>query len=426
MKAHYDIAIIGAGMVGASLAAALLPWAQQLSLNIALIEANPLDPVDASSYQPSYDARTTALAYGSQLIFEQLGVWPRLSERLSSIGKIHVSDRGHFGAARLCAEREQVPALGYVVENRWLGEVLLEHLQQHPQSEYLDWLCPGQVEALTPVQLDDEQGMALQLTIDGKAHHCSASLVVMADGGRSALREALGISYRRESYLQTALVTNVSVDRDHSQIAYERFTEQGPMALLPLNPHQGKARFGLVWTLPEQQIDDFLALEDEAFLQQLQHWFGYRAGRFVAVGERHSYPLQLTLADEQVRSGLAIVGNAAHALHPLAGQGFNLALRGVADLAQSLIKARQGGVPLGDLAMLQAYSQSRVRDQQQTIEFSDKTMKLFAKSNSFAVLARDVGLQLLDVCGPAKTVFARQAMGLASTQAQLVPGVIND
>ena len=408
MRNHYDLVIVGGGMVGASLAAALMTVAQELALTIALVEIAPLPETRLTGYQPSYDARATALAYGSRKIYEKMGVWDTLATQLSAIKDIHVSDKGHFGATRLNAAQERVAALGYVVENHWLGRVLLNHLEQHADKACLDFICPAEVLNIKP----QTEKMHLTLLAAGNSREITADLVVMADGGRSALREQMGIGYQHIAYEQHAVVANISPDRPHKNIAYERFTDTGPLALLPLQDQAGLHRCGLVWTVPDADLDEVMALSDEAFLQRVQERFGYRAGRFIKVGERFSYPLKLVLADEQVRRGLVVLGNAAHALHPIAGQGYNLALRGVVDLAQHIIDARKQGLPLGDLAHLQAYHQGRIADQQRTIGLSDKTMKLFSNRNPLLALGRDLGLQLLDICPPAKTVFARGAMGL--------------
>ena len=407
MRKHYDIVIIGGGMVGASLACALLPVADRLAINIAVVESYPLPEEKNLSYQPSYDARATALAYGSRSIYEQMGIWDVLKTHISAIKNIHVSDKGHFGVTRLNAAKEGVPALGYVVENHWLGRVLLDHLRQ-ADTPRLDFICPAEV---TDVKYGSEQ-MGVTLSSNGEIKNVTCELVVMADGGRSSLREKMGISYTETTYDQHAIIANVSPDSPHQNIAYERFTDRGPMALLPLEDEGGFHRAGLVWTVPDDSVDEVLGLDDQAFTTLLHDRFGYRAGNFIKIGERHSYPLKLTLADEQVRQGLVVLGNAAHSLHPIAGQGYNLALRGVVGLADKLIQARKGGGNLGDLDLLQNFYNQQRSDQERTIGFSDRTMKLFSNNNPLLSLGRNFGLQFLDVCPPAKTVFARSAMGL--------------
>lgn len=407
MKQHYDIVVIGGGMVGASLACALLPVSEALDLNIAVVEAFPLPEKSSLDYQPSYDARATALAYGSRSIYEVMGVWDKLQTRLAPIKHIHVSDKGHFGVTRLHAEQERVPALGYVVENKWLGRVLLERLLQ-ADAERVDFICPAEV---TDVQYGAEQ-MSVTLEKAGEVQQLTTELVVMADGGRSELREGMGMHYTETTYDQHAVIANVSLDRSHNDIAYERFTDTGPMALLPLEDQNGEHRSALVWTVPNDQVDEVMALSDSDFIARLHERFGHRAGNFTKIGERNTYPLKLVLAQEQVRQGLVVLGNAAHALHPIAGQGYNLALRGVVALADHLIQARKAGVNLGDLGVLQDFFDQQRQDQQRTIGISDQTMKLFSNNNLLLAAGRNLGLQLLDICPPARTVFARGAMGL--------------
>lgn len=414
MQQHYDLVIIGGGMVGASLACALLPLADTLDLKMALIEVQSLPPAGEPVFTPSYDNRSTALAQGVRTLYERMGIWQALQAHLTPIRTIHVSERGQFGTTRLQAEDEGVPALGYVVENHWLGQVLNSQLQSSDSGQ-LELIAPAEVIGLE----HQADGNRLQVRANGEVQTLSADLVVMADGGRSSLRERLGIAYSVQSYGQHALVANVSLDRSHQNIAYERFTQAGPMALLPGESIDDQARCGLVWTLSDAELEGVSALDDTAFLSRLQERFGYRAGRFVAVGERYHYPLKLALAEEQVRTGLVVLGNAAHALHPIAGQGYNLALRGVVALADVIIERKRAGLALGDLSALQAFVTQRQQDQYRTIQFSDLTMKLFTSDNSLLRLVRGSGLQLLDSCPLVKALFARAAMGLDQPAARL-------
>ncbi|TCD19448.1 2-octaprenyl-6-methoxyphenyl hydroxylase [Pseudomonas sp. IC_126] len=384
------LAIIGGGLVGASLALALQKVAKARGWSIELIE--PFEP--GSEYQPSYDARSTALSYGTRLIYQRLGVWEQIAQRAEPITQIQVSDRGRAGAARLDAKTEHVPALGYVVENAWIGHCLWQALD----DEVVVRRCPAEVERMQAVV----DGFRLTLT-DGKQLDCN--LAVLADGGRSALREQLGIDIKRTPYGQTALIANVTPGKPHGGNAFERFTDEGPMALLPLPD----SRCALVWTRPEQDAARLVALSEAEFLGELQQAFGYRLGGFQQVGARHLYPLELIEAEEQVRSSLVVLGNAAHSLHPIAGQGYNLSLRDTEALAAVLLASP---ARLGDLAVLQAYHRQQRSDQWLTVGFSDRVTQLFGDSGNLSVAGRNLGLLGLDLLPPAKTWFARQAMGL--------------
>ncbi|WP_454256498.1 2-octaprenyl-6-methoxyphenyl hydroxylase [Pseudomonas sp. Marseille-Q8238] len=387
-----SLAIIGGGLVGASLALALQAGAKARGWQIALVE--PFAPGD--SYQPSYDARSTALSYGSRQLYERLGVWPAISQRAEAITQIHVSDRGRFGAARLSAEDEGVPALGYVVENAWLGHCLWQALD----ADVVSWRCPAEVSRLEA--LDDGYRLTLN---DESVLDCD--LAVLADGGRSSLREQLGIAVRITPYGQTALIANVSTADAHQGQAFERFTDEGPMAMLPLSGN----RSALVWTRPGNDAERLLGLDDKAFLAELQNAFGYRLGALRQVGGRHVYPLALSEAQEQVRPHLVLLGNAAHSLHPVAGQGFNLSLRDTLALADCLLASPAAP---GDFATLQRYRQSQQQDQALTVGFSDQVTRLFGRGESLLVAGRTLGLLGLDLLPPAKRWFARQAMGLGT------------
>jgi 2-octaprenyl-6-methoxyphenol hydroxylase len=387
-----DIAIIGGGLVGASLAVALQAQAKQRGWTICLIE--PFTP--GVGYQPSYDARSTALSFGSQQIYQRLGLWQSISQRAEPIKQIHVSDRGRFAAARLSAEEEGVPALGYVVENAWLGECLWQALDQ----QVVSWRSPAQVARMHA--LADGYQLALD---DGSELVCS--LAIMAEGGRSGLREQLGIDISTTPYGQSALIANISPQDAHNGLAFERFTEEGPMAMLPLADN----RCALVWTRASLEAERLMALDDAAFLAELQLAFGYRLGSLRQVGTRYLYPLALTAAKEQVRQHLVVLGNAAHSLHPIAGQGFNLSLRDTWVLAQTL---RESTAPLGDLATLRRYLSSQQSDQQLTVGFSDQVTRLFSTGQPLLVAGRTLGLLGLDLLPPAKRWFARQAMGLGT------------
>ena len=387
-----NLAIIGGGLVGASLALALQAGAKARGWKIVLIE--PFAP--GNSYQPSYDARSSALSYGARQIYERLGLWQSIAGRAEPIKDIHVSDRGRFSTARLSAIEEGVPALGYVVENAWLGQCLWKHLD----PDVITWRCPAEVIHMQPL----EDGYRLTLN-DETTLDCD--LAVLADGGRSNLREQLGIHVSKRPYDQSALIANITPSEAHCGMAFERFTDEGPMALLPLPEN----RCALVWTRLGMDAERLAALDERSFLSELQGVFGYRLGTLNQVGARHLYPLTLIEAQEQVRPHLAVLGNAAHSLHPIAGQGFNLSLRDAQALAEALLASDRHP---GDLATLLSYQQRQQRDQQLTIGFSDQVTRLFGSDQTLVSFGRNLGLLGLDLLPPAKRWFARQAMGLGA------------
>ncbi|MDN3555979.1 2-octaprenyl-6-methoxyphenyl hydroxylase [Halomonas maura] len=392
-----DIAIIGGGLVGASLGCALAPLIRRLGLSVAVIEAAPL-PVDlAAPWQPSFDARASAIAQGSVQHFDALGLWPAMAEQAAPIRCIHVSEQGRLGATRLRAEELGSEALGQVIPNAWLGRVLHRRLGELP----LDWHCPARVETIRPVAGGHRLGLS-----DGA--RLEAGLTVLADGGRSGLKERLGIASRERPYEQVALIASVAVDRPHDGMAFERFTTAGPIALLPL---RGQA-MELVWTHAAGRERPRLALEDGDFLAQLQAAFGDRAGRFRRVGQRHAYPLSLVTARETTRPGLAVLGNAAHALHPVAGQGFNLALRGVMDLVAAIEAGATRGESPGSPLTLADFEARRAGDRHNVIRFSDGLVRLFGFDSPALSHARAAGLVGLNLVGPLRRTLARRAMGV--------------
>lgn len=399
MAEPYDLIIVGGGMVGASLACAL----KGSKFRIALIEAVPFD----HELQPSYDARAIVLSYGTRRIFEGLGLWPAIVPNATAIRHIHISERGGFGITRLDAAAHGLPALGYVVEGRALGRVLGKALAGIPN---LNLICPAQLKSFSILGSTLDQAAEVTIETAQGLTTLQARLVVGADGGRSALRELAGIAADTVDYQQNAVITTVTPALPHQGVAYERFTDTGPLALLPLS----EQRCGLVWTVPREQLGEVLALDDQAFMAGLQDRFGGRLGKFRRVGARRAYPLVLVRAREQVRPRLALIGNAAHALHPVAGQGFNLGLRDVAALAEVLSEAAHSGRDPGDLTVLQRYQRWRSRDQSEIIAFTDRLSRLFSNGFGPLVLARNLGLLALDLATPVKQVFSRRAMGLSA------------
>lgn len=401
-----DVAIVGGGMVGASLACALAAGAQPW--RVTLIESVALAPPGERALQPSFDARSTALATGSARLLAQLGLWEPLRPLVEPIRSIHVSDRGRFGSVVMDAAQEGLEALGYVAENRHLGQVLLGGLRA---ASGMRVLAPARVRAIRPAAA----GMTLEIDAEAGAARLAATLVVIADGARSALASGLGIASEQRDYGQTALITNVAHRAAHQGRAFERFTDDGPLAMLPLGASaEGLARSALVWVQDHAQAAAAMALGDEDFLARLQQRFGYRLGRLLRVGERQSYPLALVRASEQVRSGVVLAGNAAHALHPVAGQGFNLSLRDVAALAAVLEEARARGESIAEAAVLARFVARQAADQQRTIGFSDLLPRVFGSGVLPLAAARDLGLIGFELVPALRSLLVRHASGLGS------------
>jgi len=432
----YDVIIAGGGMVGASLAHALAGG----GLRVAVVEPVPL----AADSQPSYDDRAIALAYGTRRILEGLGVWPALVPHAEPIRRVHVSDRGGLGFTHLDARDECAEALGYVVTARDLGNALLAPLTRTTgggsgfspterragdagltpaasRMERADLHCPARVADFV-VETDRVRVMVESGEAPSTARSIAARLLVAADGGRSAIRERLGVAQRHHAYGHHAVIANLTPSLPHEGVAYERFMETGPLALLPMTGN----RCGLVWTARDADLADVLALDDRAFLAALQERFGFRLGRFVAVGRRSHYPLELRLAETQVLDRVAIIGNAAHTVHPIAGQGFNLGIRDVAMLADVLIEAHRSGRDLGSLTVLRDYETARRRDQRTVALATDALARLFVNPLGPLRLARNVGMTLLDVLPPARHLLARVGMGLAGVQPRLGRGLPPD
>jgi len=400
----YDVLIAGGGLVGASLACAL----GGSRLRVGVVE-----PVAATAaHQPSYDDRTTALSPSTQRIFSALGLWPELRGEATPIREVHVSERGRFGFVRMTAAEEGLEALGYVITNRRLGEVLPVQAAAQPN---VDVLCPATVRTVT-VRPD---AVEVGVERDGAVNTLRGRLLVVADGAQSRTRGLVGVDADVRSYGQVAVIANITPERDHQGRAFERFTPDGPMALLP----SSGGRCALIWTVPEARAEAVLALPDQDFLAEVQARFGYRLGRLLKVGARGAYPLAVTTAKRFQAQRAVVIGNAAHSLHPVAGQGFNLALRDVAALAELLMAADRAGEDPGSGTLLGRYEQMRRNDYHRVAGFTDLLVRVFSNAVPGLVQARNLGLLALDMFPAGKRGFLRYAMGRAGALPRLARGL---
>jgi 2-octaprenyl-6-methoxyphenol hydroxylase len=401
----FDIVIVGGGLVGASLAAAL----RGSKYRIALIEAFAPD----SASQPSFDERTTALGNASRRIFEAIGVWTDMQSQAAAITRIHVSDAGRFGFARLDAAGLGLEALGFVVPNRVIGRALWDSLRDAPR---IDTLMPARV---TSMEVAPQQ-VTLQVSTDAGPREIRAQLVIAADGAASLIRQSSGIASRTDDYDQMAIVASVRTDQPNDGTAWERFTPAGPMALLPLSVSDANGWRTLVWAARPDDARQLMTLDDEAFLRRWQQEFGWRAGRARALGPRSLYPLALTRSERSIAPRVALLGNASQSQHPVAGQGFNLGLRDAAELAELL--AADETDP-GDAQLLARFEAARSTDRRGVLRFTDTLVRAFSDSRAPVAALRDAGLLLFDLLPPAKQALSRVSLGFGGKTPRLARGL---
>lgn len=392
-----DIAIVGGAMVGASLALALDNLGRQLQrpLKLALIERH-----QPGTGESGFDARAIAVAHGSRHTLQQLGIWPKLAHLATPIHDIHVSDRGHFGMTEINCRSFNLDALGAVVELERVGQTLFAALAKTDIAVF----CPAELTSIA----SETQGHTLTLS-DGQQLRCK--LLVAADGANSKVRQLQQQPQQISAFGQSAIIANVASKRPHQGMAWERFTEHGPIALLPMADSNGQPRLSLVWAIPEQAVAERLALADNDFLDALQLAFGNRAGQFTAVGSRHSYPLALSYMPRPAFHRTLYVGNAAQTLHPIAGQGFNLGLRDISGLLAVLAPVLQQGGDVGAVTVIHQYLACRENDRRQTINSIEFLVRGFSNQYWPLVAGRNLGLRLLSWLPPLKVPVAHRAMG---------------
>jgi len=386
---HYDIIIAGGGLVGALCAQAL----KSLSLNIALVENVAPD----LRMDEHYDMRSLALARVTQEYLRQLGLWTALEKTAVPIEQIRVCEEGSWATATLKAQEIKVDSLGQVVPFAHLNRTFWQTLML---DKKITVFAPDQITQIT------HQTDKVVVQLKNKEQQLSTQLLIIAEGGHSSLRNQLGIGAVTHDYEQSALVANVSVSM-HNGVAYERFLKEGAMALLPL---EGE-RYALIWVGAHAQTKRRCELESHLFLDELQATFGSHLGTLTRVGERQSFPLTRVIATEQVRSRVVLLGNAAHMLHPIAGQGFNLSVRDVKVLAETLQQALHDQRDVGDINVLREYCRKRQPDQQRVDYFIHGLVSLFSVHDYPLPWFRRFGLQAFSYLGPFKHRLMRFAIG---------------
>ena len=407
---HYDVIISGAGLSGLLTAIGLLN--ETANLSIALVE--PYDGTPSNQHVPNFDDRCLALSYGSLQLLNHWNIWPELKPTAWPIKTIVTSDRGHLGKTIMRAEDYQLNAMGYVAAMRNMGlafESTLAKLQQDSSRES----SPKQISWYKPNVIKQVEQSAEQVKVVLDDDIClSAKLLVVAEGGNSPTREKLNIAISRDEYPQAAVISNVTVTgnkgldktlgrADSAQnknskvqpyVAFERFTTHGPIAFLPIGDNQ----FSVVWSVPPEQMADVLALSEQEFCQQLQQAFGTSVGQIIKSSKQEAYPLALVKAESMIHHRTALVGNAGHTVHPIAGQGFNLGLRDIAVLVKEISNAAEQQQDIGRHAVLASYQQQRQPDIDRITGFTDLLVRSFAIEGRLAAGTRTLALQALQKC----------------------------
>ena len=397
-----QVIIVGGGMVGLSLALMLA----KASIAVKLLEAIKYpnyDDADLAPYHSSFDARNSALSRRSVQIYQELGLWDALQVHATPIFEVNITEQGSFGKARLKAAQEKVENFGQVIENAWLGRVLLTEVKKQPLIELIDGV------QVTSLKQNKDQVYIEALRQD-QCLSLQTALLIAADGRDSFCRQALGVGASEHDYDQVAIVTTVQTSKPHQHIGFERFSALGPLALLPL---PGEYRRSVVWPVKKGTEHEWLGDEnDQHFLDALQQTYGDRAGKFQKTGRRFSFPLSQVLAEKQAIGRVVLMGNAAHTIHPVAGQGFNLCMRDAYVLVRSLTDQLSKSDDIGEPTMLLAYEQARLSDQQRVIKFCDSVVRGFSHQNPMLKLIRNTGLIAFDMIPGVKPLVANYAMGL--------------
>lgn len=389
---EFDLIIAGGAMTGAALALAVANLTQQ-GLKIAVVEGLAPD-----NNHLGYDARSIALSLGSILLLKRIDIWHKLSLYATAIKSIHVSDKGHFAQNNIYASDEGVPYLGAVVELADAGAVFHEALNKYSN---IQMFCPSLV---TKIERSIDK-VSLRLS---SGQTLSSRLLVAADGATSSCANMLNLTQEQYDFKQSALIANVTTSLSHQGRAFERFTKDGPVALLPMS----KDRSSLVWCVTSEKAAQLLCLNDEDFTEQLQQCFGWRLGSIVQLGQRHHYPLLLRQRSQLISHRVVLIGNAAQTLHPIAGQGFNLGLRDVFSLAEEITVSYQNQQDIGAMNLLQRYQKRRYLDRNATIAMTSILVHAFSNTIEPIILTRNLALAAMSICPQLKIPLLKRTMGL--------------
>ncbi len=467
---HFDVIISGGGLSGSLMALSLskLTKANGQRLTMAIIESQAITATPTSNKNNLFDARVLALSHGSAQYLKKLGVWSLIKNHVCPISDIDISDQGHYGKTRLSAHTHRLDALGYVIEMAHLGKAQLtllnEHLNKqvsatgnvgdnakenndsisdakirisnnnstnstdtakHNNTQNVYWFSGDSINTINWHAKSEEDIKSTNLakvTVSlTSGQQISASLLLACDGVQSPVRQLANIAVESVDYEQVALIANVATSKPHCNKAFERFTKNGPLAMLPLISLSAKSgavqeltsasRCSLVWTMTKEQAESLQRLNDKQFAQALEVAFGSYLGAITQVGKRETFPLRLLHAKQQTTHRLALIGNASHTIHPIAGQGFNLSLRDVQVMAENISAALAKGQDIGSFACLQAYQVNRQQDQHDIIKLTDSLVTLFANDIPPLVAGRNIALHMLNGLPSLKKVLMKKAMG---------------
>ncbi|OAT48429.1 2-octaprenyl-6-methoxyphenyl hydroxylase [Providencia heimbachae] len=391
-----NVIIVGGGMAGATLALAISSLSQG-RLSVSLVEASLPE-----GKHPGFDARAIALAHGTCQYLSKIGIWPAFADCVTPITHVHVSDRGHAGFVNIEANDYHIPSLGNVIELHEAGARLFSLLRKAPG---VTLYCPAKVEN---VHRSQEH---VTVTLDN-GEEISGELLIGADGSHSAIGKACNMQWDEDDYGQVAIIANVKTSIDPKGQAFERFTEFGPLALLPMS----QGRSSLVWCHHQEHTETINEWNDETFTQKLQQAFGWRLGKILLAGKRNSYPLVLRKAVNPISHRMVLVGNAAQTLHPIAGQGFNLGIRDVMQLAETVVSAHKSNRDIGEYSLLNQYQQIRAADREKTITMTDGLVRVFANRCLPLIVGRNLGLMAMEMLPPVRDILARQTLGWVAHQ----------